>query len=154
MDFFSPEHWWWQILPVPVLTFILALAGSWWGARLGRTTEHWQWLRNEKQKIYVTILDQLEGVLERIPSLIEGKPSDKELQAYEAQDLTSLKILGPGKLTERYISIISKILQCLTILEEGSSDDIRARAQRSYKDARDETNNLIGLIRADLKIRG
>lgn len=52
MDQLISQGHWWQLFPVPLVTFIFAVAGSWWGSRLGRTTEHKQWLRNEKLNVY------------------------------------------------------------------------------------------------------
>ena len=41
--------------PSPYLPSIYALAGSWWGPRLGRATKHKQRIRNEKLKVYLEL---------------------------------------------------------------------------------------------------
>ncbi|UVJ37991.1 hypothetical protein [Arthrobacter sp. CJ23] len=51
-------QWWWPFL-VPVATGILAVAGSWFGTKLGKTTEHDQWLRNQKIEAYTNVLRQV-----------------------------------------------------------------------------------------------
>jgi hypothetical protein len=49
----------WLKLSVPVLTGIFALFGSWVGSKLGKATEHHQWLRNQKVEVYSSLLRQV-----------------------------------------------------------------------------------------------
>lgn len=48
-------QWWWLLIPLG--TGILALTGSWVGAKLGQRTEHQQWLRNQKMETYASYLN-------------------------------------------------------------------------------------------------
>lgn len=63
MDELIKQGQWWWLLAVPVLTGVFALFGSWWGSRLGKQTEHGQWLRNAKETAYVRFLDQAQTLL-------------------------------------------------------------------------------------------
>lgn len=59
MDELIKQGQWWWLLIVPVATGGLALFGSWWGSRLGKSTEHEQWLRNEKVETYSQYLETI-----------------------------------------------------------------------------------------------
>jgi hypothetical protein len=63
MDELIKQGQWWWLFAVPVLTGLFALGGSWWGSRLGKKTEHGQWLRNAKETAYVRFLDQAQTLL-------------------------------------------------------------------------------------------
>lgn len=49
-------HWWW-LLVVPLATGVFALFGSWLGSMLGKTTEHDQWLRNQRMQNYMDFME-------------------------------------------------------------------------------------------------
>lgn len=55
-DLVRQGQWWWLLIPLG--TGVFALIGSWLGSFLGRTTEHKQWLRNEKVETYSKFLMQ------------------------------------------------------------------------------------------------
>lgn len=55
---FEEGQWWWPLL-VPIATGLLALFGSWLGTRWGKITEHGQWLRNERVKVYTDFLTDI-----------------------------------------------------------------------------------------------
>lgn len=49
-----------DLLIVPLTTALFALLGSYLGAKWGRTTEHRQWLRNERVKVYSDFLTEIQ----------------------------------------------------------------------------------------------
>lgn len=51
-------QWWWLILPA-----VLALFGSWLGAKLGKTNEHEQWLRNQKVEKYTAYVNACKHIV-------------------------------------------------------------------------------------------
>lgn len=55
-EWIKQGHWWW-LLVVPIATGIFALLGSWLGSKLGKSTEHKQWLRDQQRNAYADLID-------------------------------------------------------------------------------------------------
>ncbi|MEW1821747.1 hypothetical protein AB0323_13325 [Arthrobacter sp. NPDC080031] len=84
MDELIKQGQWWWLLVVPIATGSLALLGSWLGSRLGKTTEHEQWLRNEKIETYSEYLETIRRVDLLLERVVGGVSKPVELM--EATD--------------------------------------------------------------------
>lgn len=62
-------QWWWLVLPA-----VLALFGSWLGALFGKTSEHAQWLRNQKLESYTTYVNACKHIV----SVTRGMAPDRD----------------------------------------------------------------------------
>lgn len=89
-------QWWWPFL-VPIATGLLALLGSWVGTKLGKATEHAQWLRNERVRVYV---DFLAEVKEEIWKL-QTSPSPQSVPfSFPVDRLARIDIVGSNTVRE------------------------------------------------------
>jgi hypothetical protein len=84
------------LISVPILTGGFALAGSWFGSRLGRKNEHEQWLRNQRQAAYSEILGAFDALY-----LETGRPEVDDTAVQEVLfDLVvkqgRLSVVGPS----------------------------------------------------------
>lgn len=70
---FQEGQWWWPFL-VPIATGLLALGGSWFGTRWGKTTEHGQWLRNERVKVYTDFLTEIKKEIWKLQTAPSTEP--------------------------------------------------------------------------------
>jgi hypothetical protein len=85
------------LISVPIVTGGFALAGSWFGSRLGRKNEHEQWLRNQRQAAYSEILGAFDALY-----LETGRPEVGDTAVQEVLfDLVAkqgrLSVVGPSK---------------------------------------------------------
>jgi hypothetical protein len=59
MDELIRQGQWWWLIAVPVVAGLFALAGAWFGGRLGKYNEHSQWRRNERVEAYTDFLSAI-----------------------------------------------------------------------------------------------
>lgn len=151
MDELITQGQWWRLFPVPLLTFIFAIAGSWWGSRLGRTTEHWQWLRNEKRERYVTVLNDLNAMMDQLDADILAEDLLNE-HPYDPTALTPLRLIQPRSIRNSIAAILDEMTACLDLIEAASTQEERNKALPIMDSIREKEADLIGLMRADLKV--
>lgn len=152
MDQLISQGQWWWVFSIPLLTFIFALAGSWWGSRLGRTTEHWQWLRNEKRERYVTTLNDLNQMMDQLDADILAETLLDE-RPYDPTALTSMRLIQPREIRNTIASIVDEMSICLDLLEAAKTQEERDKARPLLDTIREKEADLIGLMRADLNVR-
>lgn len=150
MDQLIAQGQWWWLFPIPLLTFLFAISGSWIGSLLGKRTEHWQWLRNEKRKEYIAAVDSLDSLILRISRLrtVERAVSPPEDFSY----LTPLRMLGPENIGLCVRTIIDNVYSCVDVLETSTTQAERDRMIPHLMTLREEQVKLIRLIREDLKV--
>jgi len=146
----EPGQWW--LLLIPLGTGVFALVGSWLGARLGRTNEHWQWLRNEKRKEYIAASDSISIRLQRINALVTGVPL-LTIPEREPASYGTLNILAPVPVKRKLIEATNSIDHCLDALEDFESDTRLERASEKYNDATAHFDELVACMRKDLGIK-
>lgn len=78
MDELIKQGQWWWPFAVPVAAGIFALVGSWFGTKWGKTTEHQQWLRNERTKVYADFLSAIAEEIWKIKH--SGSPYSAKLK--------------------------------------------------------------------------
>ncbi|MFJ6536746.1 hypothetical protein ACIQH5_10975 [Paenarthrobacter sp. NPDC091711] len=88
MDELIKQGQWWWIL-VPVLT---ALAGAWVGARLTRTTEHKQWLRNQKVEAYTNILRQVNAAIGDLDAAVTKRKTSRGDSLKDITDTSNARL--------------------------------------------------------------
>lgn len=95
---------WWPAA-VPVLTGAFALLGSWLGSRLGKITEHGQWLRNSKQAAYA---EYLSAIVEA-SSTLEPDIDAREAQRRAAIALSQIRLIGARRVTSAAVSFSTRV---------------------------------------------
>ncbi len=148
MDELLKSGQWWWLLVVPILTGAFALGGSWLGAKLGKTTEHQQWIRNEKTEVY----SQLMSMVTQISFLITGMKFSLKSAAFERDPLMKksaarFRLIAPKHIQNLYSDHRHITMTCLTKLrakEELSSSEIEL-----YTSTRDKLEDM---MRFDLGI--
>jgi hypothetical protein len=90
---------WWPVA-VPILTGAFALFGSWLGSRLGKVTEHVQWLRNSKQAAYAEFL----SAIVEASSTLDPAPEAREAQRRSAIALSQVRLIGAQGVTSAAVS--------------------------------------------------
>lgn len=90
----------WLLVAVPILTGGFALAGSWYGSRLGRKNEYQQWLRNQKQAAYSEFLGAFDALyLETgLPKVDDAAVQDVLFDLVSKQG--RLSVVGPFEVTQ------------------------------------------------------
>lgn len=91
-DLIRQGQWWWLLLPV--VTALFALFGSWLGSKLGKDSEHAQWLRNRKQELYYNFLD----VENRYFSSASAPEPDPEVTFELIRAMDQLTVVAPTPL--------------------------------------------------------
>lgn len=150
MDELIAQGQWWWLLPVPVLTFLFAVAGSWIGSALGKRTEHQQWLRNERRSEYISVAATLHDWSKRMRSLarsgvFSGEPLDESL-------LIPLAVLGPRRVRKCVHGIMMEISDCNRILEVAKTQNDRDKAVPHLEAMGNKLEELYSLIRQDLRV--
>lgn len=93
---------WWPVA-VPVLTGAFAFLGSWLGSRLGKITEHGQWLRNSKQAA-----EYLSAIVEA-SSTLEPAIEAREAQRRSAIALSQIRLIGARRVTSAAVSFSTHV---------------------------------------------
>lgn len=80
---------------VPAITGAFALFGSWFGMKLGKATEHNQWLRNERLEAYAAFLEANEAVQRTMSDTPYGRKTPEDVyRAIDSISLQRLELLG------------------------------------------------------------
>lgn len=95
MDKLVSEGQWWWLFVVPVAAGFFALLGSWIGSRLGKVTEHQQWLRNHKIESYTNLLRQAHASINSLDAhQHDVAPRENRLEGIEDVTNARLAIVG------------------------------------------------------------
>jgi hypothetical protein len=151
-------QWWWPFL-VPAATAILALFGSWFGTRWGKTTEHQQWLRNERVKVYTDFLAEIKAEIWKLQTA--SAPQTVEF-SFPVDRLARIDIIGSQTVRAAALEYAQhkndyEISRSL-LSAEGSILDVpgpnRARITDEYAQSRKRLielgENFIEVVRRDL----
>lgn len=139
-----------KLFAVPVLTGLFALGGSWWGSRLGKKTEHSQWLRNAREKAYVQFLDQAQTLL---AEAIWTQPYGPERVEWGKDRIVALRptviyLLAPDEIRDLAKVIHGRLMWLSGALNSETSDEPHVR--KSRESAWDELQRLSELCRKEL----
>lgn len=134
---------------VSILTGAFALGGTWLGSRLGRTNEHKQWLRNQRQTAYSEMMGAFETLY-----LETGKPTiDSSALQENLFDLAvkqgRLAIIGRAEIAE-----ISERLLDETWVMVQAARDVGPDADSRYvlrDKAKGTAHELVAALRNDMK---
>ena len=137
------------LVSVSILTGGFALAGGWIGSRLGRTNEHKQWLRNQRQTAYSEMLGAFDSLY-----LETGRPSaDANVLNEGLFALVSkqgrLSLLGPDEVTaisERLVDETWSMVDAARGIGPDAGDRYVLRDI-----AKDTVRELLPALRWDLK---
>jgi hypothetical protein len=139
----------WLLISVPIVAGVFALIGSWLGSRLGRSTEHQQWLRNQKQAAYSELLGAFDVLY-----LETGRPQvDVNIHGHLFSLVTKqsrLSVVAPSRvraLSDRLVDQAWEMVQAA----RGVGPDAGERFPIRTK-ARTTADELIDAIRADLAV--
>lgn len=149
-EFFSSGEW-----IVVVLTGLFALGGSWYGSRLGRITEHQQWLRNEKKKYYIDAISHIgkqARVFEELRSLkVTTVPADKE--PTDIGYIAPLLTMAPAKVRlalGEYARTAARYSDEMDTIGDGDWQD---RLGACHKQTFDAADRAITEMRNDLGVK-
>lgn len=150
MDQLISQGQWWWLFPVPVLTFIFAVAGSWIGSLLGKRTEHQQWLRNERRAEYTAAATTLHNWTQEMGTLARTGVATGE--RFDETLIVPLTVLGPRKIRRCIGGIMGDILECDRIIAAATSQDERDMVIPYLTSMDDKLSELFSLIRQDLRV--
>lgn len=153
MDELIKQGQWWWLISVPVLTGMFALLGSWWGSRLGKTTEHAQWLRNEKKKDYVEAIKATDNATYALRCLVQGKAHLAPELSSDSDFISSVNVMGPRTVTRTLRQFVDATFKCQAILGEPESETRMARAQAAQSSVNDHYQALLKAMRSDLGVK-
>jgi hypothetical protein len=150
MDELIKQGQWWWLVAVPVLTGALALLGSWWGSRLGKKTEHAQWLRNAKETAYVEFLDRAQTLLTEAHWTPQYGPERVEWgkERILAIRPTVIYLLAPDDIRDLAKVIHGRLMWLSSTLSRESAD--QPHVKKSKEAVGEELERLSGLCRAEL----
>ncbi|MBT2522758.1 hypothetical protein [Arthrobacter sp. ISL-28] len=148
-DLIRQGQWWWLL--VPLGTGLFALIGSWVGSTLGKATEHWQWLRNEKQKEYVAAVGSLSAAVDALAALIQEKPARDVPE--DSSFITPVNVLGPNRVKKAMRTVMSDIQACLSILSQQQSEKRTADAQAAHDILVKNYDSFVEAVRRDLGVK-
>ncbi|MGM7777918.1 hypothetical protein ACSVHC_18130 [Arthrobacter sp. KNU-44] len=151
MDELIKQGQWWWLVSVPVLTGVFALFGSWWGSKLGKNTEHWQWLRNEKQKEYIAAVDKMGEMTSTLADLVQEKPTSEV--SGDNSFITPIIVLGPRRVKKSMKAVMSQMHETLEILHEAPSDTRLKRAQDAHGLLAENYDKFLADVRRDLGVK-
>lgn len=154
-------QWWWPFL-VPVSTGLLALAGSWFGSKWGKTAEHKQWRRNQRQDAYLALFDAMGEYQTACNKVLMRQPDPQKAleRVQEAADRLQLEnfrymALFPAEV----LTALGAVFDASTKLAEAAAKGMAEGAEASREDYGAATNlfgsAVIGvrqLARQDLQI--
>lgn len=140
-----------KLLAVPVLTGLFALGGSWWGSRLGKNTEHAQWLRNSREKAYVRFLDQAQTLLTEAHWTPQYGPERVKWMKERVMDLrpTVIFLLAPDEIRNLAKAIHERLLWLSGTLSSESAR--QPHVEKSASTVQTDLVRLAELCRADLR---
>lgn len=151
-------QWWWPFL-VPLATGFLALIGSWFGTKWGKTTEHEQWLRNERVKVYTDFLTEIKKEIWKLQtaSNSESVPFDFPVDRLARIDIVGSEVVR--RAAREYAQHKNDYVVSRSLLAaEGSILDIPGPNRTtvtdnyaaSHKRLIDLGENFIAVVRKDL----
>jgi hypothetical protein len=152
MEFINSGQWWWLLIPLG--TGICALLGSWLGSFLGKTTEHDQWLRNQRMQTYTEFLEAC-TVMRNRSSGILNHTDEKFHESHALLGSGSAQFVASGKVREeieRFLSVYLPYVHGLTMIEPGPNasptpDDVKR--EREFEKA---SEALRSAFRRELKM--
>jgi hypothetical protein len=133
---------------------VAALAGL-IGLMISKSTEHAQWLRNEKRKEYIAADLLLADFLDSIGRLIDGKPklnvhSDQPRNADFAHPIN---MLAPSSVKTKVVATQDAIRACIDILQGPNAELRKEEAKAAHAAAEMRQAELLRAMRRDLGIR-
>ncbi|UPO77371.1 hypothetical protein [Arthrobacter sp. Helios] len=134
---------------VSILTGAFALGGTWLGSRLGRTNEHKQWLRNQRQAAYSEMMGAFETLY-----LETGKPTiDSRSLQENLFDLAvkqgRISIIGRAEITEMSEQLVDETWVMVQAARDVGPD---ADARYVLRDkAKGTARELVAALRNDIK---
>lgn len=143
-------QWWWLILPA-----VLALLGSWLGTRWGKTTEHSQWLRNQKIEVYTNLLRQIHASTASLDAYKQGTETDGP-NLNDITDTTNarLAIVAPSKIRHLAIWQLHALVRASAAVADTSYDKERQAVDSSCGQLETAIRRDLGLIERDpLRVR-
>ncbi|MGO4650220.1 hypothetical protein AB4068_00845 [Arthrobacter sp. 2RAF22] len=153
MDELIKQGQWWWLLVVPVATGGFALFGSWWGSRLGKTTEHEQWLRNEKVETYSQYVESLRRLDHLLSSVIIGAMSLDDALKSDFTGASRLRLISPKSVREAAMDHNKSRQAVVQFLLGSSKEDSQAPAFNDAVNRLDEArSHLTEIMRRDLSI--
>ncbi|MDR6637517.1 hypothetical protein [Paenarthrobacter nitroguajacolicus] len=115
-------QWWWLLVPIAAAV-VGTVAGVWIGARLSKTTEHEQWLRNQKIDSYTNFLRQIHAWIRAL---------DKEHDAPMAADEESVPLKDITDTTNARLDLVaSRKVRGLIVRLEGERWRCREAVSKS-----------------------
>ena len=139
-----------KVFGVPVLAGALALFGSWWGSRLGKKTEHKQWLRNARETAYVEFIDQAKTMLTEAHYTPQYGAERVEWGKEQILAIrpTVIYLLAPKEIRDLASTIHGRLMWLSATLSRESSD--QPHVKREKEAVWEELEQLSELCRQDL----
>lgn len=125
-------QWWWPFL-VPVATGVLALAGSWAGSKWGKTAEHKQWRRNQRQEAYLGLFGAMGEyqtacikVFNRLPDAQTAIEQAKEAADRMHQENYRYMATVPKEVPDAMVTVLSTSTKLLEAAVDGITEGVEA----------------------------
>lgn len=134
-------QWWWAFL-VPLATGLLALLGSWLGTKWGKTTEHQQWLRNQKIEVYTNLLRQIHASTLSLEAYKQGTQVGEPPNLQDITDTTNarLAIVAPYKIRHLALWQLDAMLKASAAVDDAT-----------YEKERQSFESLVGELQAAIR---
>jgi hypothetical protein len=136
-------QWWWLLIPLG--TGVFALIGSWLGAKLGKTTEHAQWLRNRKVDSYTAYVNACKHI-------VRGKQqgvTEQDVSKFEAS-FTQLSLIDAELVATKKVQARLDEFNDAFFLYVTTPDGDTEKLTKDYKESLRRLNEA---FRKDLKIK-
>lgn len=130
-------QWWWLVLPA-----VLALFGSWLGAIIGKTSEHDQWLRNQRLEKYTTYVNACKHLVR----VRRGVPSNRDQfeENFAKLSLIDVELVATKRVQARLDHFNDAFFSYMT------SETDRDVLNKNYEASLESLN---AALRRDLRIR-
>ncbi len=144
----------------------MALIGAKWGSKLGKDSEHQQWVRDERMKVYVEFLSALNAEIAKINIMEKPEPIHELPTAPLRNELARIEVLGSQKVRVLARKLPDHVGVCQTsarfvagdIYFPGNPDEGQEQRLNSYHGVVRALNDLLGdyveAVRKDLGTAG
>jgi hypothetical protein len=150
MDELIKQGQWWWLVSVPVLAGAFALLGSWLGSKLGKSTEHWQWLRNEKRKEYIAAIasmDTLTHGMGKLARLEAREPSASAKPTF----IPPINVLAPNSVKLKLNAFLAASNAYMEIHTLDSED--RQPMLQAHREVEKANSEFLLAVRNDLGVK-